>query len=455
MCYAWLLVVFAWAAGPEVRMQGLMTPRYMRAGAVLPGDGLFWETVLNQSDVFAFNTVHDGKGGPFGAQLWLVNESQERYVLVGTAEAPEDSNAVVSTGRASAHAEAESLCLENRGKVVGFLEGHRDEGWGVVQVSSGESCPSCRAKQVVFADELIGRGLIPSDGFHVVFKATYEQTKVDAGFNDAPYDQAFRAIAALKLLDSEDGLFGLEAALQGEGEWASQTRTGELVYIPVDRVDAGDVSDEIQGLFEKAVGTPIAVVVRADGSVLSVGREGRDYEGDAINAPERSAIVSALYEAAAGLRAQGRFEAWDLEGACLYTNISSIGPVAYSESLWYNLSGIRVVGEFVSEAVNESAQELPGMGNAELFAQVAGEYDSESMPLRVSFGGDPERASVAHLLWKAKMRMEELASDQGDRLIELGKRGAMTIELVDGSPMAIGGFVKSSKQSSNYDGKQV
>ncbi len=437
-----------------------MTPRYMRAGAVLPGDGLFWETVLNQSDVFAFNTVHEGKGGPFGAQLWLVHESQEKYVLVGTGERLEDSNAVVSTGRASAHAEAESLCQENRAKVVGFLEGHRDEGsggiggWRVVQVSSGESCPSCRAKQVVFADELIGRGLIAVDGFHVVFKATYGQTRMDAGFNDEPYDQSFRAIAALNVLESSDGLFGLEGALQGAGQWALQARAGELVYIPVDWVAAGDVSDEIQGLFGQAGGVPMAVVVRADGSILSVGREGRDVAGDSINEPERSAIVSALYEAAAGLRALGRFEAWDLEGACLYTNISDIGPMAYSESLWYNLSGIKVVGEFVSEAVNESARELPGMGNAELFKQVAGEYDSESMPLRVSYGGDPERASVAHLLWKAKMRMEELTSDQGGRLVELGKRGALTIELLDGSAMAFADLVQSSTQSSNYDGKQ-
>jgi len=454
VCYAWLLVVFAWAAGLEVRMQGLMTPRYMKAGGLLPGDGLFWETVLNQSDVFAFHTVQAGKGGPFGAQLWLVNESQERYVLVGTAEALEDSNAVISTGRASAHAEAESLCYENRMKVVEFLGGNRDDGWRVVQVSSGESCPSCRAKQVVFADELIELGLIPSDGFCVVFKATYEQTRRDAGFHDAPYDQAFRAIAALNLLESQDGLFGLEAALNGEGKWASQVRDGELVYIPVGRVGEGDVSGEIQELFERAGETPIAVVVRGDGSILSVGREGRDAERDAINAPERSAMVSALYEAAAVLRAQGRFEAWDLDGASVYTNISAIGPMGYSESLWYNLSGIKVVRDFESGAIDERAREMPGLSNAELFAQVAGEYDSESMPLRVSYGGDLERASVAHLLWKAKMRMEELASEQADRLVELGKRGGMTIELVDGSAVDLGGFVKSSKQSSNYDGKQ-
>jgi len=435
-------------------MQGLTTPRYMMAGAELPGDPLFWETVLNQSDVFAYDTVHKGKGGPFGAQLWLVNGEQDRYVLVGAAERREDSNAVVSKGRASAHAEAESLNQENRTKVVVFLGGHRDEGWHIVQVSSGESCPSCRAKQVVFADELIGRGLIPSDGFHVVFKATYEQTKVDAGFNDAPYDQAFRAIASLGVLESQDGLFGLEAALKGGGEWASQARSGELVYIPVDRVDAGDVSGEIQELLEQAGETPVAVVVRADGSVLSIGHEGRDDEHDAINTPERSAIVSALYEAAAKLRAQGRFEAWDLDGACVYTNISAIGPMAYSESLWYNLSGIRVVREFESDAIDERAREMPCVSNAELFAQVAGEYDSESMPLRVTFGGDAEEASVAHLLWKAKMRMEELQSDQGDRLLELAKRGAMTIEFVDGSPMALAELVKSSKQSSNYDGKQ-
>lgn len=432
----------------------MITPRYMTAKAGLPGDPLFWEATVNQSDVFAFNTVQEGKGGPFGAQLWLVHSEQDRYVLVGSGERIEDSNAVVSTGRASAHAEAESLCHENRVNVVEFLEGHRDEGWCVVQVSSGESCPSCRAKQVVFADELIGRGLIDAGGFYVVFKATYEQTRRDAGFNDEPYDQAFRAIAALKVLDSEEGLRGLAGAIQGASEWALQARSGELVYLPVDSVGAGEVSDDVRQLFEEGGGRPVAVVVGGDGSILGIGYDERDHEGDLINAPERSAIVGALYRASSALREAGRFESWDLDGACLYTNISDIGPVGYSESLWYNLSGIRVVKDFVSGAVNERAQELPGMGNAELFMQVAGEYDGALSPLRVSFGGDPERASVAHLLWKAKMRMEELASEQAGRLSVLAGRGTQDVELIDGTTMPMSGLVKSSTRSSNYDGKQ-
>jgi len=435
-------------------MQHTTTPRYLGAQSRLPGSQLLWETVLNQSDIFAFNTVHQGKGGPFGAQLWLVNQPKDQYILIGTAEALEDSNAVVSKGRASAHAEAESLCLENRTKMVVFLEGHRDEGWHIVQVSSGESCPSCRAKQIVFADELIERGLIPSDGFHVVFKATYEQTRRDAGFNDAPYDQAFRAIAALRVLDSKDGLFTLEAALQGGSDWASQARSGELVFIPVDPVSVANAPKEIIDLLKQAQDQPVAVVVRTDGSILSIGYDDRDAVNDAINAPERTAIVSALYKAAAELRDEGRFEAWDLDGACLYTNITEIGPMAYSESLWYNLSGIKVVNDFASTMVNESAQELPGMTNAELFTQVAGEYGAPSSPLRVSFGGDPDQASVAHLLWKAKMRMEELKNQQADRLLELAKQSSLNIQLVDGTTMPIAELVKSSTQSSNYDGKQ-
>lgn len=436
-------------------MNKLKIPRSKSARSHLPGNLLFWQTVLNQSDLFAYDTVNEGKGGPFGAQLWLVQSSHDRYILIGSAEEPEDSNAVVSKGRASAHAEAENLSPKKRAELIEFLEANRDQGWEVVQVSSGESCPSCRSKQILLANELIERGLVGKGGLFVVFKATYEQTQRDAGFHDAPYDQAFRAIKALGIFDSPEGLFGLDKALRQEPVTNEQVLAGELIFNTVDPVGTSELSTEIKAIFDQAKDQPVAVLVRTDGSVLCHAIDERCQQQDQINQPERSAIVGALHEAASKLRQdEGKFEAWNLEGAWLYTNIREIGPIGYSESLWYNLSGIKVVSDYTSPIVDERAQEMPGMNNSDLFLQVAAEYNSESSPLRVSYLGDPDEPSVAQMLWKAKMEMEARKGRQSDRLQELEQARPCTIQLIDGTSVPLSDLVMTSSQSSNYDGKQ-
>lgn len=435
----------------------LTKPRYETAQSGLPGDPLFWETVLNQSDVFAYNTASEGKGGPFGAQLWLVHPDTDQYILVGTAQEPEDSNAVISKGRASAHAEAENLSLEKRQELVNFLEAHRGEGWKIVQVSSGESCPSCRSKQVLLASELIERGAIGPNDFHVAFKATYDQTKRDAGFNDAPYDQAMRAINKLDVLKTEQGLFGLSAALKADKVASAQIDTGELVYNPVDLVTKADAPKKVVRLFEWVGKQPFAVIIGRDGEIMSGGMDERYFSPTKINQPEKTAIVNALYKAAAKLRdVDGKFEAWNLEGAHLYTNIANIGPVAYAESLWYNLSDIRVVEEYTCDVIERAAQEMPGIDNKILFAKAAADYDAEDSPLKVVFNGDPEGASVAHLYWKAKMAMEGLKNRQAERLNELEQNSGITqIAYIDGTEGALSDLVQSSSLNSHYDGKQA
>ena len=80
-----------------------LKPRFTQALTSLPENNDTWKILLDQSDNFAFKTAIDQKGGPFGAQLWLYNPEKKQLVLVGE----EDSNAVVSKGIASAHAEAE------------------------------------------------------------------------------------------------------------------------------------------------------------------------------------------------------------------------------------------------------------------------------------------------------------------------------------------------------------
>ncbi|MBL4588875.1 MAG: hypothetical protein JKY11_02195 [Alphaproteobacteria bacterium] len=439
-------------------MTRLTTPRYQTANATLPGNKLVWDTLLNQSDLFAYNTANDGKGGPFGAQLWLVNEDQNKYILVGTAQEAEDSNAVVSKGRASAHAEAENLSPQKRGELINFLKDHSLENWKIVQVSSGESCPSCRTKQVLLADELIEAGFLGEKDFHVVFKATYDQTKRDADFNDAPYDQTFRAISELGVLNSTDKLLGLENTLKENDITSSQIQSGELVYNAVDLVESTDIPEQVNNLFKQAGEQPVAIIVRPNGDIMSIGLDERDPSIDGINAPEKTAIVSALYKAAAKQRdEEGKFEAWNLEGARLYTNISDIGPMAYSEALWYNLSDMKIVEDYTSTLVDALNQELPGTENAVIFEQVAADYNTGSSPLQVIFNGDPEEASVAHLLWKAKMAMEGLKNRQTERLSELTQQnnGMPTFQYIDGTTAPLSDLILSSQESSHYDGKQA
>jgi hypothetical protein len=432
----------------------LLNPRYEDAKAQTPGNPDFWAAMLDQSDNFAFQTARDGKGGPFGAQLWLYNPSTDKYLLVGTPEQPEDSNAVVSKGMASAHAEAENLSPENRRKVFDFLQQNRGQGWHVVQASSGESCQSCRSKQVLFAEELKAKKLIDQDGFHVVFKATYDQTKRDANFNDAPYDMAFRAIAHLGLLDKPAGLFGLDAAIKEDAVLQGLVRTGDLIYNPVTRVDKNAVSPNVQRIFETAGHHPVAIVVSKEGDPLSYGIDLRDPDwADGINLPEKTAIVSALRDAAQQLRKQGIFESWNLNGARVITNITDIGPQAYGETLWCNLSGIEVVPEYGGEIVDMLAQEVPGVSNRETFKKAAQDYNVEGASIGVEFRGDPESASIAHQYWAVHTRREALLNQQAERVaglhrIQAGFLGATT-------PLRLTDIVESSLQRTHYDGKQA
>lgn len=432
----------------------LLNPRYLAATAPMPGNPDLWAALLDQSDNFAFKTVQEGKGGPFGAQLWLYNPKSDEYLLVGTPDHQEDSNAVVSKGLASAHAEAENLSPQNRLKLIEFLAANKDEGWQVVQVSSGESCQSCRSKQVLFAEELKQRGLIDGDGFHVVFKATYDQTKRDANFNDAPYDMSFRAINALGVLDTPERLFALESALQENPVTSDLIKTGGLIYNPVNMIGKDDISAMARKMFERVGEQPFALVVSKDGYILSHGLDTRDEANDGLNMTENTAIVSALHKAAQDKRKSGVFESWNLEGARLITNISDIGPQAYAETLWYNLSGIDVVKEYTGPTVDTLAMEMPGMTNREAFGLAMQDYDSDYAPIKVTFGGNSEDASIAHQLWAVQMRRESLLTRQAERLenlqgVRAGFLGASVI------PMNINDVIESERISTNYDGKQA
>lgn len=435
----------------------LNKPRYLSAQNNDLENPLFWKLALNQSDLFSYNTAIEGKGGPFGAQLWLINQKTHQYVLIGNAQQAEDSNAVISKGRASAHAESENLSPEKRLLVTQFLEQHKGEGWQIVQVSSSESCPSCRSKQIIFANELIQKNLIAQKDFHVVFKATYQQARKDALFNDAPYDQAFRAIYKLGILDEDSGfgILNLREKLLNDEIIKKEVIAGNIYFNSVDVISREQLSDDICKVFENADTIPTAVVINKDGSILSVGHDTRDINTDKINYPEKTAIMQALYQASETLRNNGKFASWDLDEALIYTNIRTIGPLSYSETLWYNLSSIKVVEEFTDDEIDKKSQEVIGIENSDLFLEVCVDYDNPIVPLKVMFSGDENESNVAHLFWRAKKRMEDLKNIQAEYLQTLNDSDIRSeLSYIDGTKLNIDEFIISCSKNSHYNGKK-
>ncbi len=412
----------------------LSKPRYLDANATPPGDPAFWRAMLDQSDNFAFKTARDGQGGPFGAQLWLVNERTDEYRLVGTAEQREASNAVLAKGIASAHAESENLSPENREQVTRFLQAHRGEGWQVVQVSSGESCPSCRAKQVHFAFELIDAALIDRGEFTVVFKATYEQTASDAGFGDAPCDMAFRAVRALQLLDDTGGLLRLQQSLSRDCALQSTLEDNDLRLVGVGEVDLSGLSPDIAASFGRHADMPMAVLRWDDGILVDAGH-GRSIE-------------RVLHQAAQRQQRAGVRMPWNLNGAEIFTNIADIGPLAYAECFWFNVAAIRIITDAGARAGSSGSRECPPVSNRDFFRAVAAPYNSADTPLRTAHLGDPAQASIAHLYWRANTAREDLLNRQAARLPSLSRHN---VRYINDMPLALEEMIEADQGSSHYD----
>lgn len=438
-------------------------PRFRTANAVIPGNPVFWQAVLEESDRFAFETAQAEKGGPFGAQLWAFNKRTSEYVLIADPENMQDSNAVTSKGIASAHAEAENLSPENRERGKAFLQQHKtdDFDWDIVQISSGESCPSCRAKQVIFAQELKADGLIAQNGFHVLFKATYEQTAEIAGFNDKPFDLTFRAIAQLGMIGKQDWLFSVEKNLRSNPDTGILIERGQLVFNPVSLAPPQELEDGDLLLMKRFNRYPVARVLSKEGEVLG---------SETQQQPGQNAIIGALQNAALVQRSKGVFESWDLNGAVLQTNIRDIGPAAYAETLWYNLSGIEVIENLNTPEIDAQATEITGMSNAKAWELVAAEYNVSGAPINVAFATELSNqtaarslsvdgaSSVAHLFWNAAMAKEALLRRQVGRLKKLGESGIEKFYIFDGGKIfeaPLHQLVQANDRSSDYDGKRA
>lgn len=269
---------------------------------------------LGDVDSFALASVQNGVGGPFGAALFLYNAKSGVAEMIGEPK----GNAVLSTGCGSAHAEDRILgtdtmrTLRNR---LTDMAGDRDSLY-VVMVSSAESCPACHTKEQIVARELNHAGLLPQGHFIVFFGATYKDTAEVAGFYDAPYFE-----------DIGRGI--------GEG------------LIKVTPKGSDELNDAVRILFRGSP-DPVSAVVR-DGHILSISGDLRNEE-----APFASADYTAIQMACHDQKNQNVTQPWNLREATLYTSSLEVGPLAYTECQWANITRIIPVKDARCRAANDA-----------------------------------------------------------------------------------------------------
>jgi hypothetical protein len=470
----------ATAASPEAAAADPYCDRWRTATCDLPfgGDAKdFFERAADEADIFAMGTAKADQGGPFGAALWVVQATEGpgsaagrpnvRYTFIGPNLS---SNAVLSTGIASNHAEANDLDLQRRNTCMRYLrrvqrdklarniysKGQERTRVAVVQVSSGESCSSCRAKQCLFAENLYALGLLERGCFFVAYKASYERTFLDAGFNDKPYDMGFRVMRHRGVLDDPQFL----ASVETNTTCRADLKATKAFTVPVKIDIAGNVPKfvaERLAALSNGRRRPCAVVVsrpnphhdaaagdESDGRVIwgeayderrrystnngngnssngSSGSGAAAADNSSLNRYELSAVTLALHRACTKRRANGVFESWNLDGATVYTNLHELGPLAYSETLWCNVNAIVTLAhDFGSSDVELAGRECPTASNRDFFKRVAAEYNSAESSIRVRHLGktkaDPavsdavrrHQPSIAHVYWRALSASEGL-----------------------------------------------
>lgn len=281
---------------------------------------------LDDVDTFALASVRSGIGGPFGAALFLYNEADETHEMIGEPK----GNAVLSTGCGSAHAEDRILGpdivarLEQR---LGELAAVRDNLY-VVMVSSAESCPACHTKEQIVARALADAGLLPAGHFVVVFGASYQDTAEVAGFHDAPY--------------FEDMVRGI-----GNGLIRVTPKSSDIL------------NDAVRILFRGSA-DPVSAVVR-DGNILAISGDQRNE-----SAVFATADYTAIQAACRDQKNAGMMQPWNLREATLYTSSRTVGPLAYTECQWANIT--RIIP--VTDARAFAAQEAKNIANDDLASVV-------------------------------------------------------------------------------------
>lgn len=305
-------------------------------------DPVFLSTCLQATDSFARANVLSGRGGPFGASLHILDlDTHEAFPVGGLA-----ANAVLETGLASQHAEAEALCPENQRLLqekLDLLRRRNRHNLVVLCSSSGQSCPACQAKQEIMARDLARCGLLPKGRFVVTYGATFEDTARIAGFNDAPY-----------VLDNLRRLYD-PAAPQG--------------MVGIRHVSLEECPEQVRKEYASLAAHGRAVALLKGPYVLSHGVDERAE--DLFATAEVMAIRKACsMQKDMGVKdgADGRKrldQPWLLGGrpeaphakAVLYTALDAVGPLLMAEAQWAG------VGEIVLLQPSQERREVPELAN--------------------------------------------------------------------------------------------
>lgn len=275
---------------------------------------LLLEDRLTSADLAAVENVRAGRGGPFAASLHVYH--LDRGVMLDVAGPA--GNSVLETGLASAHAEDRAILPVHVTALKKILRETGVDAAHIYLVSSGESCPACHAKLEILARNLLHDGLIHPGRFTVIYGASYEDTHQVAGFNDAPYHDDFQKPAGTGLIRH------------------SVVKHHDLPAMVRERV--------------KDVAAPLAVIATKDKILAGTG----DF-------PE----ISAIHFASSMQKRANIEDPWNLRMATLYSFTRDIGPMAYAECQWANVT------QWVSidhpEAKLFATQEAPGITNSGLF----------------------------------------------------------------------------------------
>lgn len=315
---------------------------------------------LEKTDIFAEDNVKQGRGGPFGAAL-LVLDRDGLWHEIGNLAA----NAVLSKGIGSAHAESEVLSPEN----VNILKEkllHTGSDSLVVIISSGESCPACHAKEEILARILVSEGLLSQGNVFVVYGASYGQTEAIAGFNDKPYLEDMQKDACFRLIKQQI-------------------------------MDISDLPAPVRSIFETST-EQVAVICQGE-KVSGIGHDQRRF-----NIMATSEVV-AIWEACLKQKKDGTESPWDLGGAVLYTPTPVVGPLEYAESLWANIT--RRVSVNYPQSVDWATQEVPDLANNDFFQLIASRpYNEAGGFVTVLYLGQNFK-NRAQYAWKEKIEAEK------------------------------------------------
>lgn len=275
--------------------------------------------LVDEADMAAVENVREGRGGPFGASLNIVNLTNHHVLRIGAIA----GNAVLETGVGSAHAEDQALSPENVRALKANLKNMDKRKYAVVVASSGESCPACHAKIEILARILIDEKLLAPGHFIVAYGASYADTLHVAGFNDEPYHADMTKPEGMRLI----------------------------------RIESAPIDDLPEAVKQALATAPAALMT---GPHVFAGQDERSKHFTFI--PE----VTAMRAACQQQKQSGAAEPWDLQRATLYTSSAQAGPLAYAEAQWANIARLVRVS-----MTNEIAPEAPAVSNDDLFRAIA------------------------------------------------------------------------------------